>query len=329
MRFSSYFLAGAVCAVAAAGSVASAAPTPAPLLAKPAVAVPRAAGSFDYMNVDVERRYLLAAHTGSRTLDVYNLDTGALIRQIIVGGAHGVAIDVKDRKYFVSTNEGVVAVVDRDNLVLSDNKVIAPGPGDAIAFDPKTGTVYVDEKGGTRVFTVNGKTNKLGPVVTIPMEPEYLNYDAATDKLYQNIVSTSSVVVIDPATNAVSATWSTLPATSPSGQAIDSTTGRIFVAGSNGILVAMDIRTGAVVAQSPIAPRVDQIVFDPGTMRVYCASGTGVISVVQETPAGLTALADVVVPEHAHTITADPKTHNVWISYGGRQDDFIMELTPP
>jgi DNA-binding beta-propeller fold protein YncE len=156
-----------------------------------------------------------------------------------------------------------------------------------------------------------------------------LNYDPASDKLYQNIVSTNSVVVIDPATNTVTATWSTLPATAPHGQVIDSVTGRVFAVGTNGILVAIDIKTGAVIAQAPVAPRVDQIAFDPGTMRIYCASGTGIVSVVQETTAGLASLGDVVVPEHAHTITADPKLHNVWIAYGGRQDDFIMPLTPP
>jgi DNA-binding beta-propeller fold protein YncE len=120
-----------------------------------------------------------------------------------------------------------------------------------------------------------------------------------------------------------------LPATAPHGQAIDSQTGRVFAVGTNGILVALDIRTGALIAQAPVAPRVDQIVFDPGTMRVYCASGTGVVSVVQETTAGLAALGDVVVPEHAHTLTVDPGSHSVWIAYGGIHDDFIMQLTPP
>lgn len=328
MRVYRYVFAGAVCAALAAARAAFADPTPAPLLAKPAIAVPRAPGSFDYLSIDGDRRYLLVAHSGTKTLDVFKLDTGELLRQIIVGASRGAAVDVKDRRFFVSTSDSILAVVDRDNLVLND-KVAMPSPGDAIAFDPKNDTVYVDEAGGTRVFTFNGKTKKPGPAVTIPADPEYLNYDPVSDKLYQNIVSTNSVVVIDPATNAVSATWSTLPATAPHGQAIDPATGRVFAVGTNGILVAIDMKTGAVIAQAPVAPRVDQIVFDPGSMRIYCASGTGVISVVQETAAGLAALADVVVPEHAHTITVDPKTHNVWIAYGGRQDDFIMELTPP
>jgi DNA-binding beta-propeller fold protein YncE len=307
---------------------ASADPTPAPLLAKPAITVPRAPGSFDYLNVDVDRHYLLAAHAGTKTLDVFKLDTGVLLKQILVGMSRGVVVDVKDRKFFVSTNDGILAVVDRDNLVLND-KVTLPGPGDALAFDPKNGTVYIDEGGGTHIFTVNARTNKPGPVVTIPEDPEFINYDPATDKIYQNIVSTNSVVVVDPATNSVIATWSTLPATAPHGQAIDSQTGRVFAVGTNGILVALDIKTGALVAQAQVAPRVDQIVFDPGTLRIYCASGTGVVSVVQETTAGLTALGDVVVPEHAHTLTVDPTLHNVWIAYGGTHDDFIMQLTPP
>jgi DNA-binding beta-propeller fold protein YncE len=319
----------ALCFVfAAAPQTARADASPAPLIAKPAIAVPRSPGSFDYMYVDAARRYLLVAHTGSKSMDVFNLDTGALLRQVNVGSAHGIAIDVKDRKYFVSTVEGVVAVVDRDNLVLND-RPLTPGPGDAMAFDPKNNTVYVDEDAGTRIFTVSGRTNKPGPVITIPQDPEYLNYDPGTDKLYQNIVSTNAVLVIDPATNAVTATWSTLPATTPHGQAIDSAAARMFIAGSNGILVMMDMKSGAIMGQAPIAPRVDQIAFDPGTQRVYCASGTGLLSVVQETTTGLVALPDVIVPEHAHTVAVDPSTHAVWISYGGSQTDFIMQLTPP
>jgi DNA-binding beta-propeller fold protein YncE len=314
--------------MAFAARAASADPTPAPLLAKPAITVPRAPGSFDYLNVDVDRRYLLVAHAGSRTLDVFKLDTGELLKQILVGMSRGVVVDVKDRKFFVSTNDGILAVVDRDNLVLND-KVTMPGPGDALAFDPKNSTVYIDEGGGTHIFTVNAKTNKPGPVVTIPADPEFINYDPTTDRIYQNIVSTNSVVVVDPATNSVTATWSTLPATAPHGQAIDSQTGRVFAVGTNGILVALDMKTGALVGQAPVAPRVDQIVFDPTSMRVYCASGTGIVSVVQETTTGLTSLGDVVVPEHAHTLTVDPKLHNVWIAYGGTHDDYIMQLTPP
>lgn len=321
-------LVGLSLVLAAAPQVVRADASPAPLIAKPAIAVPRSPGSFDYMYVDVARRYLLVAHTGSKSLDVFNLNTGALLRQINVGSPHGVAIDVKDRKYFVSTIEGIVAVVDRDNLVLND-RPMTPGPGDAVAFDPKNDTVYVDEDGGTRIFTVSGRTNKPGPVITIPQDPEYLNYDSVTDKLYQNIVSTNAVLVIDPATNSVTATWSTLPATSPHGQAIDSAAGRLFVAGSNAMLVMIDMKSGAVIGQTAIAPRVDQIAFDPGTQRVYCASGTGLLSVVQETPTGLVSLPDVIVPEHAHTVVVDPATHAVWISYGGSETDFIMQLTPP
>src|SRR5580700_2873822 len=328
MRRTHLLFAGAMCAVFLTARAASADPTPAPLLAKPAITIPRAPGSFDYLNVDPDRHYLLVDHSGSHTLDVFKLDTGVLLRQILVGNSRGAVVDMKDRKFFVSTSDAILAVVDRDNLVLND-KVAMPAALDALAFDPKNDTLYIDEGGGTHIFTVNGKTNKPGPAVTIPEDPEYINYDPATDKIYQNIVSTNSVVVVDPATNAVTATWSTLPATAPHGQAIDSQTGRVFAVGTNGILVALDIKTGALIAQAPVAPRVDQIVFDPGTMRVYCASGTGIVSVVQETTAGLTALGDVVVPEHAHTITVDPGTHNVWIAYGGAHDDFIMQLTPP
>src|SRR5471032_3246061 len=110
MRPHHFVLAAAVCAAAATARAAVADPTPAPLLAKPAITVPRSPGSFDYLSVDLDRRYLLAAHTGSHTLDVFKLDSGVLLRQIIVGAAHGAVVDVKDRKFFVSTSDGILAV---------------------------------------------------------------------------------------------------------------------------------------------------------------------------------------------------------------------------
>jgi len=111
--------------------------------------------------------------------------------------------------------------------------------------------------------------------------------------------------------------------------AVDSTRHRLYSAGANGKLAVLDTRSGALVASVDIAPRVDQIDLDPGTARVYCASGTGLLSVAQGTDAGATALGNVVVPRGTHTLAVDPKTHAVWIAYGGQQTDFLMKLTPP
>ena len=48
----------------------------------------------------------------------------------------------------------------------------------------------------------------------------------------------------------------------------------------NGKLVLMSQKDGHVLSSTDIPNRVDQIAYDPGTHRVYCASGTGKIAVV-------------------------------------------------
>ena len=72
---------------------------------------------------------------------------------------------------------------------------------------------------------------------------------------------------------------------------------------------------------------VDQIAFDPEKKRVYCASSTGVISVVEETADGAVSLGNVKTAPGAKTITVDPKTHAVWIAYADKEHSYVRRLT--
>jgi hypothetical protein len=78
----------------------------------------------------------------------------------------------------------------------------------------------------------------------------------------------------------------------------------------------------------PIARNVDQIAFDADRDRIYCASGSGFVSVVHAGQAGLSHIADVPVPAGAHTLALDPSSGALWISYGTPADDYIMKLVP-
>jgi len=310
-------------------AIAAVARADAPLLiAQPATPMERTNGWFDYLVVDQQLNRLLLAHAGNDELAIVDLKNGALLKRVSTGPSRGVAVDSQDAKYFVGTVDNAVAVVDSRSMTLKD-KIALPGPVDAIAYDPKNHTLYADEDGGSVVWAIDGRSEKVTATIAIPNDPEYVVYDPVTDRMYQNIVSTSSVAVINPQTNAIVATWPLAPATRPHGLAVDGARHRLYSAGANGKLAVLDTRSGAVLASTDIAPRVDQIDLDPITARVFCASGTGVLSVVQETDAGATALGNVVVPRGTHTLAVDPKTHAVWIAYGGAQTDFVMKLTPP
>src|SRR5258705_10912794 len=99
--------------LAAAESVKGAAP----LILEEPIVVPDSKGGFDYLQVDSEKRRLLANHTGNNTLDIFDVENGKLIKHVPTGKAQGVAIDSQAGKYFVSVSrEKIVAIVDSQTL---------------------------------------------------------------------------------------------------------------------------------------------------------------------------------------------------------------------
>src|SRR5262249_32293345 len=103
---------------------------------------------------------------------------------------------------------------------------------------------------------------------------------------------------------------------------------RLFSAGNNGKLVVIDLKTGKVIATVDIEKGVDQIAFDPGNQRLYCAC-RGAISVVQETETGAKLLSNVPSPQGAHTITVDSRTHDVWTCYADDHDSYLLKYAVP
>lgn len=338
-------LAVAASSALGAGAALGAAPTPTPvpsavptappgagaLIATQPISVPRKPGFFDYMTVDGDYRRLLVAHPGSDQLAIIDVDGGTVLAAVDLGrntGGAGVAVDVHDGKYFVGTAANRVVDINRKNMVLQQY-ITLPGPVDGIAFDPKNDTLYADEDNGTRLWAINGKSDKVVATITLPGAPEYVDYDPVSNRIYQNIKpSPSMVLAIDPGSNTVAARWPVAPAENVHGLAIDGASGRVFTVGANGKLAVIDVKTGAVITTVDVASRVDQIAFDPSTKRVYCPSGSGVLTVVQETDTGASVLDSIAVPRGTHTLAVDPKTHDVWISYGSPDGDFVEKLTP-
>jgi DNA-binding beta-propeller fold protein YncE len=309
-----------------------------PLLTpKAPLKVPGGPGGWDWMLVDAPRHRLLASHPGTKTLavldlkrtDMKNAGTDALT-QVPTGVAiNGIAVDAADNKLFTAGGGGKVIVFDNTTLVKT-GEIALTGPGDDIVLDPKTDTLYVCHDDGSEDWMVDAKTNVLTGSVAIAGAPEYVAYDAGMDRLYQNIKPANVTQVINPATHTVEASWPTAPMTSPHGLAIDAKTGHVFAAGQ-GKVVMLDQKSGKVLASTDIAPGyVDQIAFDEGNKRLYCACGdAGAISVVGETDTGLTLLGTVPTHAKSHTLAVDPATHAVWISYTDATNSYLQQYSAP
>lgn len=298
-----------------------------PLVADEPILVPDSTGSFDFLEIDQAQRRLLATHTGNNTLDVFDLDTGKLIKHVPTGKAQGVAVDTAGGKYYVSTSaDQVVTVVDSQTLE-KVGTIKLPGDADDILFNPKNRCVYVDYDHGTNVWVIDSKTQKITGAVPIPDTPETIIYDPVSDRIFQNIVSDVSLKVIDPADNTVKQSWPLAPAARPHGLAIDPETHRLFSAGNNGKLIVLDSTTGKQTGIVDFEKGVDQLVFDAGNKRIYCGCNNGTISVLQETTDGVTLLSNVQTVGKGKTLAVDLKTHAVWTAYFDKTNCYVLKLT--
>jgi len=186
------------------------------------IALQGQAGGFDYMTADAKYGRIYASHTGAANIAVVNTkdNTGSVLS--IDSRVNGVAIDEKANKVYFAGNGGHLITIDRKTLDKVGDIPLG-GPADALNFDFTNRKLYIDQDGGKEVWVVDVDTAKIVGVVEIEEDPEYIVYDAKTDKMYQNIKSTNHLQVIDPHERRVVATWPTAPVTAYSMQMMDRT----------------------------------------------------------------------------------------------------------
>jgi hypothetical protein len=61
-------------------------------------------GSFDFIRIDTAKHRLLMAHTGNKTLDVFDLEAKKLLKSVSTGAAQDAAVDVKRGWYYAAVS---------------------------------------------------------------------------------------------------------------------------------------------------------------------------------------------------------------------------------
>lgn len=326
MKF--YFRSVAIFAGVLAAASGSAKESPPLLVPGSVIEVAGSHGKFDFLEIDETGHRLLASHTADGTVDIFDLATNRLLARPATGAAQDTAFDPRSGKYYAAVSEEKKLVVIDAKTFAIKNTIPTDGPLDGIIFDPKNRCVYAAHDNGKELWVVSADREKIVATVAIPGPPEVFLYDAASDRIYLNIKTTDEIVVIDPAQNAVVAHWPTAPAKGPHGLALDAANRRLYSAGNNGQLVAIDLASGRVIGTAAIAPKVDQIAFDPGVRRIYCAA-SDTLSVVQATRDGLEFLGNVASFPGAKNVAVDAKTHAVWTTYTDGKNAYAKSWVLP
>lgn len=302
----------------------------APLTAGDPIELTGTKGGCDFIRFDPSAGRLLLGHAGNKSFDVFDTAGKKLLKSVPASTSQDAAADVKGGRYYVSgNNPSRMVIVDAATLAVA-GEVPTPAATDLIAFNPQTGLVYECNDTAGEVWVIDPVAKKIVSTITVAGGGmEGIAFDPEYRHLYQAAKKNSTIAMIDPAKNTVTAIWPLAPDTGPHGIAVVPETDGLLAACA-GQLVLVSRTTGKVVATAPIAGRVDEMAYDPGLHLAYCSSRQGRISVVAVAADKLVSLGDVPSQPGAGNIAVDPQTHTVWIAFSKGKDGaaFVQPFTP-
>ncbi|MGN6515062.1 MAG: YncE family protein [Rhizomicrobium sp.] len=275
-------------------------------------------GFWDYLGFDNANRHLFVTH-GTHVM-VLDADTQAVVGDIPdTAHVHGVAIANDLNRGFTSNGgDGTVTAFDLKTLKTVARYSTGQGP-DSIAYDPISHRVFTFNGKSQDATALDGATGAVAGTVRLGGRPETGVADGM-GHIFVDIESTSELVKIDAQTMKIIARWPLKPCESPSGLAMDTQHGVLFVGCENPMMAVVDASAGAVIATLPIGKGVDADRFDAGTAYAFASTGEGLLTVVHEDgPRRFSVVENVATQKGARTMEVDPKTHAVFLVTADRQ----------
>jgi YVTN family beta-propeller protein len=284
---------------------------------------------WDYVVFDAASHRVYVAH-GDRVTVVDGRD-GTIVGQVegFSGGTHGVAIAAAaGHGYTDDGRMGTAGSFDLKTLKVV-HTVTAQEDADALAFDPKSGHVFVVNGDPGTLTVIDPKTDMAIATVNVGGKLEYAVADGR-GALYINGNEKNEIVRVDTASNQVEARWPMSTCKAPTGLAIDAQSRRLFSSCRNGVMVVVDATNGHIVTTLPIGRGTDAAAFDPKRHLAFSSNGMdGTISIIEEKDANTFVSAGTVkTAMSARTMAVDPESGRLYLA-AADIDPNAPALPPP
>jgi YVTN family beta-propeller protein len=279
---------------------------------------------WDYQILDARGGRLYLAHEGASQVVVVDL---AQLR--VVGAVPGIEsvqgltlAPTLGRLYASATGRDEVAVID-----VATGQVVARVPAgaapDGMAYVSSAGRLFVSDSAGTAVTVIDAGTDHQVARVELGEGIGNSQYDPWTGRVLVAVAGRHELAAIDPASDAVVAHYPLPGCEGAHGVQVDASgQDRAFVACTgNARLLGLDLHSGRVGATLEVGSGPDVLSLDPGLHRLYVASESGVLTVVDTAGSGPTVLTRGSAGPNAHSVAVDPDSHLVYLplaSVGGR-----------
>jgi len=281
-------------------------------------------GDFDHFGLDLKGNRLFLAAEDHKTVEVFDLRTGARVHSI-EGFGHPLTM-----AYLPESDRLIVTNGDTDDLSLVDCKdykiinTLKLGKGvDHSAYNPANKYFYVENGGGpdakTHVLSiVDTKSFKIvGEIPGLSGDSnEGMVVDLAGKKMYVNLTGSDEVGVVDLDTRQIVAKWPLPDAHVGHAIALDEPNHRLFTATRKPAqFIVFNLDNGKVVTSLPCTGVNSDMSIDFARKRIYI-TGSDTASVfeqrdanhyehIAEVPTAYRAKSSIFVPELKRLYVAD------------------------
>jgi DNA-binding beta-propeller fold protein YncE len=268
---------------------------------------------------------------GAGQLVVFDVRAGRVIANLdgfpTVTGV--LAVPAEHRAYASAAGNHTVVVVDDSTL-----EIVARVPGlqfpDGIAYAPQERRVFVSDESGRRDVVIDATTNTVVARIDLGGEAGNTQYDPGSHCIIVAVQNANQLAVIDPATASIVRRIDLDQAVKyPHGVYIDAPHRLAFIAGqASATIGVLDLRTLELRAVLPIGKGPDVLAFDPALGRLYVGSESGVVAVFEQREGSLVQLGWYRAPG-AHSVSADPKTHKVYLPLANVKGRPVLRVLEP
>ncbi len=265
-------------------------------------------GKLDHLCVDPEGERLFVANKPNNTLDIVDLKTGKLVKQIAdQGKVSGVAYSHDLDTVFVGNGAGTCnAFTGSDFKPAFSTK--APG-ADNVHVTSDSKSVYVGC--GETMMVLDAKTGEVRTSIKLPGAVHGFEIDAKAGKVFAVLTKPSTLGVLDIAKGEVTDKHPLTLSDAGSPIAYDSAKGLLFVGcPKKPMVVVFDEKTGKELASVAIPAGIDDIHFDAKRNRIYASCGDGALCVIGKKGDAYEVIAKIETPKFSRTCAyADGKVY--------------------
>lgn len=304
-------LAGALLAL---GGGFSSAAEPATLELLQTISLKGKPGRLDHMAIDRAGARLFVANLSNDSLDIVNLKTGKLIKQI-----HGqkkiqgidYAADL-DRIFAGNGVDGVCNIFDGKNYKLM--KSIRLPDADNVHYQESRHLLYVAHAEKT-LSVIDARTYEVKAAIKLPGRPEGFQLESKRPRLYLITAEPTRLVAIDTDKNEVRHSYPVRSAEQAYPLAVDETHHRLFLGcREKPSIVVMDSETGKEITSIAIPGDIDDLYYDAKHKRIYAACGAGSLAVIGQRDADhYRTLETIPTAAKARTCLFDPQGQRLYL----------------